>query len=98
MTVIQDVPIRVLSGQQVDAIQEPQTENPIVRLISPPVKILSTVVERLKCLADRILLKANMNGEFEMGVTTDMAFMTNYWKDLAAPTVGACPSPTSPPV
>jgi|SaaInl85LU_5_DNA_1037374.scaffolds.fasta_scaffold135255_1 HUS1 checkpoint protein len=63
-----------------------QAENPTVRLISPPMKTMSTVVERLKCLADRILLKANMNGELEVGVTSDMAFMTNYWKDLAAPT------------
>jgi len=63
-----------------------QAENPTVRLISPPMKTMSTVVERLKCLADRILLKANMNGELEVGVTSDMAFMTNYWKDLASPT------------
>ncbi len=30
----------------------------------------------------RISLKANMNGEIEIGTSTEMAFMTNYWKDL----------------
>mmetsp|Transcript_61781 Transcript_61781/g.148671 ORF Transcript_61781/g.148671 Transcript_61781/m.148671 type:complete len:289 (-) Transcript_61781:256-1122(-) len=94
MTVIQDVPVRVLSAQQVDSVQEPVADSPTVRLMSPPIKSLSTVVERLKCLHDRILLKGNMNGELEIGVATDMAFMTTFWKDLPSPTVdGEGPQP-----
>jgi len=88
MTVIQDVPVKVLSAQQVDSVQEPAAaDSPTVRLMSPPIKSLCTVVERLKCLDQRILLRGNMNGELEIGVTTDMVFMSNFWKDLPSPTV-----------
>jgi hypothetical protein len=53
MTVVQDVPVRILSGQEVASKVEPQVDQPTVRLISPPIKILSNIVERLKGLDDK---------------------------------------------
>lgn len=53
ITVNQDVPVRVLSAQQVSSLQEPQMDQPTVRLISPPIRALCSVVDRLKGLHDR---------------------------------------------
>jgi len=40
-------------------------------------------------LWSRIFIKANMNGELEIGASTEMAFMNNYWKDQPiAPNMG----------
>ena len=54
MSVVQDVPVRILPGQHVASLAEPAImDQPTVRLYSPPIKILSNIVDRLKGLDDK---------------------------------------------
>jgi len=53
MTVVQDVPVRILTTHQVEALVEPVPDHPTVQLMSPSLKILSNIVERLKSLDEK---------------------------------------------
>mmetsp|Transcript_14545 Transcript_14545/g.34474 ORF Transcript_14545/g.34474 Transcript_14545/m.34474 type:complete len:281 (+) Transcript_14545:138-980(+) len=97
MTVIQDIPISMISAEEQQILEEPDIGEPSVRLIAPPLKSLSNVADRLKGLHDRICLRANMAGELEVGVETEFVFMNNFWKDLDAPALDGQPPPPKDP-
>mmetsp|Transcript_53209 Transcript_53209/g.108570 ORF Transcript_53209/g.108570 Transcript_53209/m.108570 type:complete len:281 (+) Transcript_53209:91-933(+) len=97
MTVIQDVPITIISAEEQQNLMEPDIGEPSVRLISPPLKSLSNVIDRLKGLHDRVCIRANMAGELEVGVETEFVFMNNFWKDLEAPALDGQPPPAKDP-
>ena len=52
---------------------------------APPLKLLASIVERLKGLDSKILLRANMMGELSLGIETDLVFLNNVWTDLLPP-------------
>mmetsp|Transcript_78425 Transcript_78425/g.210954 ORF Transcript_78425/g.210954 Transcript_78425/m.210954 type:complete len:208 (+) Transcript_78425:83-706(+) len=85
MTIIQDVPIALLSGEDVENFHEPSVQTPAVQLSAPPLKSVFSIVERLKSLDCKILLRANMMGELSLGVETDLVFLNNVWTDLSPP-------------
>jgi hypothetical protein len=78
---------RVTSFQQIQvaSFQEPVVATPAVQLLTPPLKPLSIVVERLKGMNTKILLRANMMGELALGIETDLVFLNNVWTDLLPP-------------
>eukprot|EP00698_Gefionella_okellyi_P010312 TRINITY_DN2668_c0_g1_i2.p2 TRINITY_DN2668_c0_g1~~TRINITY_DN2668_c0_g1_i2.p2 ORF type:complete len:268 (-),score=44.80 TRINITY_DN2668_c0_g1_i2:966-1769(-) len=85
VTVVQDVPITVLSGSQVQNFREPQTDMPDVQIFLPPLKQLYMIVERLAHLGDRMLVVANMAGELTLKVQTDMVSVATFYKNLKTP-------------
>eukprot|EP00287_Rhodomonas_sp_CCMP768_P022232 CAMPEP_0202826506 /NCGR_PEP_ID=MMETSP1389-20130828/13657_1 /ASSEMBLY_ACC=CAM_ASM_000865 /TAXON_ID=302021 /ORGANISM="Rhodomonas sp., Strain CCMP768" /LENGTH=415 /DNA_ID=CAMNT_0049499807 /DNA_START=21 /DNA_END=1265 /DNA_ORIENTATION=+ len=97
MTVIQDIPIAMMSVEEQQVLLEPDIGEPSVRLIAPPLKSLSNVIDRLKGLHDRVCIRANMAGELEVGVETEFVFMNNFWKDLEAPALDGQPAPLKDP-
>lgn len=52
---------------------------------APPLKLLASIVERLKGLDSKILFRANMMGELSLGIETDLVFLNNVWTDLLPP-------------
>uniref|UniRef100_A0A0C3TN44 Checkpoint protein n=1 Tax=Guillardia theta (strain CCMP2712) TaxID=905079 RepID=A0A0C3TN44_GUITC len=82
MSVIQDVPIEVLSSNVLQEVQEPDVGKPVVQLLSPSLRSLLNVVERLKSVDGTICISGNMAGELEMEARTEFAFMSTTWKDL----------------
>ena len=59
-----------LSLEQVADFHEPEVSTPPVRLCAPPLKSLASMMERLKGLDSKILLRANMMGELSIGIET----------------------------
>eukprot|EP00960_Hanusia_phi_P010106 295223-Hanusia_phi.AAC.1 len=82
MSIIQDVPIDILGSDMLQEVQEPEVGNPMVKLISPPLKTLLNNVDSTICIT------GNMAGELEMEARTDFAFMNTTWKDLGLPQAG----------
>jgi hypothetical protein len=56
--------------------------------LTPSLLQLRAVVDRMRSLANVLLLRANMCGELQLGVETDLVKVTTYYGDLAHPQLG----------
>ncbi|MCJ1439772.1 MAG: hypothetical protein MMC23_000253 [Stictis urceolatum] len=100
-TITQDIPIRVLPAAAVAGIHEPRTPEPEVHILLPPLLGLKSVSERFTKLAlsstqrttgmlsaasgPKLELKANMHGEFKLGLRTEAGRVETAWSGLANP-------------
>ncbi|KAF8476240.1 checkpoint clamp complex protein Hus1 [Kalaharituber pfeilii] len=94
-TVTQEVPVRVLSASSVQDIIEPTCPEPDVHIILPPLSQLRAISERFNRLTQpsgpsasdghRLLLSANMQGEFKMRIETDTVKVESLFKGLVNP-------------
>jgi HUS1 checkpoint protein len=92
--VTQEVPVRVLSAASVDTIQEPQTPEADVHIYLPPLSQLRSITERFNKLStfsqtseppQRLILSANMSGEFKMALKGSEVSVESKWRDLQNP-------------
>ena len=56
----------------------------------PPLKLLKSVVDRMKNLSNFVLLSANQRGQMKVKVQTDLVTVTTYFNDLDHPTWSMC--------
>mmetsp|Transcript_20266 Transcript_20266/g.31677 ORF Transcript_20266/g.31677 Transcript_20266/m.31677 type:complete len:281 (-) Transcript_20266:42-884(-) len=84
LTTIQDVPVIMLAPEEQARLQEPNIGEPDVHLVIPRdnFRTLSVVADRLKGLNDKIVIRASMIGDLEMGIETEFVFLTQTWKNL----------------
>ncbi|KAL1916902.1 uncharacterized protein VTP21DRAFT_5099 [Calcarisporiella thermophila] len=81
----QDIPVRVLSPQQMEMVREPMCPDPQVHIMMPPLLSVRTIAERMKSLSDYVVISANMNGEFTLKCEANMVTMETYYKGLFNP-------------
>lgn len=97
----QDVPIRVLSPQQVAGLHEPRCREPDVHILLPPLGQLKAVSDRFIRLASsstdtvtnarrgakppRLVLSANMHSSFRLGLSTPQLDIHSQWDNLTNP-------------
>jgi len=84
-TITHHVTVRVLNQSYISTLREPQCPEPDVHIVLPPLSGLKAISERFKTLADRILIKANMNGEMKLRAESDSVKIETAWKDLINP-------------
>ncbi|KAI9469151.1 Checkpoint protein hus1 [Coemansia sp. RSA 989] len=82
MTLNQDVPVRVLTPDQVSAIMEPQVPTGPVHIMMPPLNSVRSITERLKLMGDRVSIAANREGQVTMRVANDRVEITTYFRGL----------------
>ncbi|ORY85477.1 checkpoint clamp complex protein Hus1 [Protomyces lactucae-debilis] len=85
-TVTNDLNVRVLPSQSIDEIQEPDVGEPDVVIMLPSLVQLSYISNSLKTLADRLILSANMDGKFSVGIDTPAVKTETMFTNLAHPT------------
>ncbi|RUP48796.1 Hus1-like protein-domain-containing protein [Jimgerdemannia flammicorona] len=73
LDLVQDVPVKVLSPQQMEPVKEP---------------VLRTIAERMKVLGEHVIISANMDGEFTIRVETDLVQVETFYKGLHNPELG----------
>ena len=97
--ITQEVPIRVLVPDVVAGLHEPQTREPDVHIILPPLAQLKSVSDRFTRVAlaesrsgtgnaatrTRLDLAANMHGCLKMSIKTDAMSISSVWTDLSNP-------------
>lgn len=107
--VTQEIPVRVLSGASVDGIREPMCPEPDVHVILPPLAHIRSVTERFNKLslgssssrvsngsdASRLILSANMAGQFKMRLVNDAVKVESLWKGLNNPNMDLEQAPQS---
>ncbi|KAF8457249.1 checkpoint protein Hus1/Mec3 [Terfezia claveryi] len=92
-TVTQEVPVKVLSASNVVDLVEPTCPEPDVHIILPPLSQLRAISERFNRLtgsssvsdSHRLLLSANMQGEFKMQIETDVVKVESLFRGLVNP-------------
>lgn len=96
-TVTQEVPVKVLSAANVADLVEPTCPEPDVHIILPPLSQLRAISERFNRLTQtsssstgtgdshRLLLSANMQGEFKMRIETDAVKVESLFRNLVNP-------------
>ncbi|KAJ1933947.1 Checkpoint protein hus1 [Kickxella alabastrina] len=82
MVLTQDVPVRVLTPQQMESIREPMVPDGQVHVMMPSLGSVRSVVERMKSMGDRVAVSANRLGELNIRVNNELVDITTYFKGL----------------
>lgn len=91
-TITHDLHVRVLSAAFIAQIKEPSIPTPDVVILLPPLTHLAQVANGLRVLSDRLLVSANGNGEFSIGVETPAVCASTAFTHLVNPSL-ADPAP-----
>ncbi|KAG4302886.1 hypothetical protein PCANB_000856 [Pneumocystis canis] len=81
--VTHNIHVRVLSPLM--QLSEPVVPEPDCHIILPPLSQLRYISERFRAISNKIILKANMSGEFQIGVVSDLCKIETKFKDLINP-------------
>lgn len=94
----QEIPVRVLSPAQVEALHEPRCREPDVHILLPPLMQLKSISDRFTKLAlastvttgrmsggPKLEMAANMHGCLKMGINTDSMKISSVWTNLSNP-------------
>jgi HUS1 checkpoint protein len=84
---IQDVPITLLTGQQLAALVEPHLPDPQVHIMLPPLKLLRSVIDRMKNMSEHLFISANMGGELRFSIDTNSVSVTTAYAGLEHPLI-----------
>jgi HUS1 checkpoint protein len=91
--VTQEVPVRVLSVASVEMIKEPEAPEADVHIYLPPLSQIRSIAERFNKLSTfstssepvRLILSANMSGDFKMALKGGEVSVESKWRDLQNP-------------
>ncbi|KAJ2720666.1 Checkpoint protein hus1 [Coemansia sp. Benny D115] len=82
LVLTQDVPVRVLTAQQMDSISEPMVPDGQVHIMMPPIANVRSVAERMRSMGDRVAVSANKRGEVNVRVANDLVDITTFFRGL----------------
>ncbi|KAJ2826067.1 Checkpoint protein hus1 [Coemansia erecta] len=82
LTLHQDVPVRVLTPEQVGALREPEVPDAHVHIMMPPLSSVRSVAERMRLMGDRMSVSASGEGQLTLRVASDRVDITTYFRGL----------------
>ncbi|XP_073188843.1 checkpoint protein HUS1 isoform X3 [Lepidochelys kempii] len=83
--VTHDIPVGVIPRRLWNDFREPSVPDFDVSIYLPVLKTMKSVVERMKNLSNCIVLEANLNGEMNLKIETDLVSVTTHFKGLGNP-------------
>ncbi|XP_051538548.1 checkpoint protein HUS1-like [Myxocyprinus asiaticus] len=86
--VTHDIPVDVIPRRLWHEFREPQMPDFDVSIYLPPLKTMKSVVDRMKNLSNYLVLEANLNGEMNLKIETDLVSVTTHFKALGNPPWG----------
>lgn len=87
MTIIQDIPIVMLTALQLSSYVEPSLPEPQVYIILPSLKKLRQIVDRMRNVDSRLSVFANMAGSLLLKVESESATIATFFKNLQHPSI-----------
>ena len=87
MVITQDVPITLLSSQQIASLTEPHLPDPRVHILLPQLKVLRPIVDRLKNISDNITIWGKMAGRLSLKIDTSTATVATDFRNLDHPAI-----------
>uniref|UniRef100_A0AAY4BQI0 Checkpoint protein n=1 Tax=Denticeps clupeoides TaxID=299321 RepID=A0AAY4BQI0_9TELE len=86
--VTHDIPVEVIPRRLWHEFKEPTVPDFDVSIYLPPLKTMKNVVDRMKNLSNILVLEANLGGEMNLKIETDLVSVTTHFKDLGNPPWG----------
>ncbi|XP_067341545.1 checkpoint protein HUS1 isoform X3 [Channa argus] len=86
--VTHDVPVDVIPRRLWHEFKEPNMPDFDVSIYLPPLKTMKNVVDRMKNLSNFLVIEANLSGEMNLKIETDLVSVTTHFKDLGNPPWG----------
>ncbi|XP_035611316.1 checkpoint protein HUS1 isoform X1 [Oncorhynchus keta] len=86
--VTHDIPVDVIPRRLWHDFKEPRMPDFDVSIYLPPLKTMKNVVDRMKNLSNFLVMEANLNGEMNLKIETDLVSVTTHFKDLGNPPWG----------
>ncbi|XP_027531739.1 checkpoint protein HUS1 isoform X2 [Neopelma chrysocephalum] len=83
--VTHDIPVGVIPRRIWNDFREPTMPDFDVSIYLPVLKTMKSVVERMKNLSNVIVIEANLSGEMNLKIETDLVSVTTHFKDLGNP-------------
>ncbi|XP_004450270.3 checkpoint protein HUS1 [Dasypus novemcinctus] len=83
--VTHDIPIKVIPRKLWKELQEPIVPDSDVSIYLPVLKTMKSVVEKMKNISNDLIIEANLNGELNLKVETELVYVTTHFKDLGNP-------------
>ncbi|XP_076027566.1 checkpoint protein HUS1 isoform X1 [Genypterus blacodes] len=87
--VTHDVPVEVIPRRLWHEFKEPSVPDFDVSIYLPPLKTMKNVVDRMKNLSNFLVMEANLNGEMNLKIETDLVSVTTHFKELGCPAWGS---------
>jgi hypothetical protein len=79
---VQDVPCRVVAPAVAETLSKPQLPRPDLRLKSPSLTTLKSIIDKIKTISHDVAIKAKSNGELEFVTSTDTLKIKTKFKHL----------------
>ncbi|TNN31588.1 Checkpoint protein HUS1 [Liparis tanakae] len=86
--VTHDVPVDIVPRRLWHEFKEPSMPDFHVSVYLPPLKTMKNVVDRMKNLSNFLVMEANLSGEMNLKIETDLVSVTTHFKDLGNPPWG----------
>ncbi|KAL4229387.1 DNA damage checkpoint control protein [Mactra antiquata] len=83
--VVHDIPVSVVPRRLWEEYQEPVMPHYDVSIMMPQIKVLRSVVDKMKNLSNVLSLSANQQGELRVSVENDMVSVSTHFEDLLNP-------------
>ncbi|XP_054847645.1 checkpoint protein HUS1 isoform X2 [Eublepharis macularius] len=83
--VTHDIPVGVIPRKLWKDFREPAVPDFDVSIYLPVLKTMKNIVERMKNLSDSIVMEANLNGDMNLKIETELVSVTTHFKELGNP-------------
>ncbi|XP_037668970.1 checkpoint protein HUS1-like [Choloepus didactylus] len=83
--VTHDIPLKVIPRKLWKDLQEPAIADSDVSIYLPVLKTMNSVVEKTKNISNNLIIEANLNGELNLKIETELVCVTIHFKDLGNP-------------
>eukprot|EP00054_Salpingoeca_dolichothecata_P015860 m.92038 g.92038 ORF g.92038 m.92038 type:complete len:285 (+) comp21693_c0_seq2:193-1047(+) len=77
-----DIPVTIFPFAEIEQCRPPELPNPEVALDLPEIKVLRTLVDRIKTMSEYVLLAANNIGDLIIKAETGMVSVKTFFRDL----------------
>lgn len=83
--VTHDIPVKVIPRKLWKNLQEPTVPDSDVSIYLPVLKTMKSVVEKMKNISNQLIIEANLNGDLNLKIETELVCVTTHFKDLGNP-------------
>ncbi|XP_077637302.1 checkpoint protein HUS1 isoform X2 [Crocuta crocuta] len=83
--VTHDIPVKVIPRKLWKDLQEPAVPDADVSIYLPVLKTMKSIVEKMKNISNHLIIEANLSGELNLKIETELVCVTTHFKDLGNP-------------
>ncbi|XP_059511936.1 checkpoint protein HUS1 isoform X2 [Myotis daubentonii] len=83
--VTHDIPVKVIPRKLWRNLQEPTVPDADVSIYLPVLKTMKSVVEKMKNISNQLIIEANLNGDLNLKIESELVCVTTHFKDLGNP-------------